>query len=88
MIANSSTGVFYALGCVIIEGFVIRYDLKTIIPSEKENKVDHVGIPMIIVGTFTLHSFGIGVSILSSSMPERITELMTLIENKKVINFL
>ena len=65
MITNSSSGVFYALGSIIIEGFVIRYDLKTILPSEKQNKVDHVGIPMIIVGTFSLHSFGIGVFILA-----------------------
>ncbi|QEE17807.2 hypothetical protein DSAG12_03645 [Promethearchaeum syntrophicum] len=65
MITNSWSGVFYALGSIVIEGFVIRYDLKTIIPGEKQNKVDHVGIPMIIVGTFSLHSFGIGVFILA-----------------------
>ena len=65
MITNSPSGVFYALGSIVIEGFVIQYDIKTVIPSEKENKVDHVGIPMIIVGVFTLHSFGIGVFILA-----------------------
>jgi len=65
MFTNGTTGVFYALGSIVIEGFVISYDLKTIIPSEKEGKVEHVGIPMIIVGTFTLHSFGVGVFILA-----------------------
>ncbi len=65
MFTNGSTGIFYAIGSIIVQGFVIRYDIKTIIPSEKENKVNHVGIPMIIVGAFTLHSFGIGIFILA-----------------------
>jgi len=65
MFTNGTTGVFYALGSIVIEGFVINFDMKTIIPSEKENKVSHVGIPMIIVGAFTLHSFGVGVFILA-----------------------
>jgi len=65
MFTNGTTGVFYALGSIVIEGFVISYDLKTIIPSEKEGRVGHVGVPMIIVGAFTLHSFGVGVFILA-----------------------
>jgi len=65
MFTNGTTGVFYALGSIVIEGFVINFDMKTIIPSEKQNKVNHVGIPMIIVGAFTLHSFGVGVFILA-----------------------
>ncbi len=65
MFTNGPTGIFYALGSIIFEGFIIRFDIKTILPSEKENKVNHVGIPMIIVGAFSLHSFGIGVFILA-----------------------
>ncbi len=65
MFTSSPSAILYSVGAIIIEGFVIRYDLKTILPSEKENNVDHVGIPMIIVGAFSLHSFGIGVFILT-----------------------
>ena len=65
MFTSSPDAILYAVGSIIIEGFVIRYDIKTIIPSEKEDRVDHVGIPLIIVGAFTLHSFGIGVFILA-----------------------
>ena len=65
MFNGTSTAIMYALGSIVIEGFVIRYDLKSIIPSEKENRVDHAGIPLIIVGVFTLHSFGIGVFLLA-----------------------
>ncbi len=65
MFTSSPDAIFYAVGSIIIEGFVIRYDIKTILPSEKEDRVDHVGIPLIIVGAFTLHSFGVGIFILA-----------------------
>ncbi|MHA1474627.1 MAG: hypothetical protein ACTSQ5_05525 [Promethearchaeota archaeon] len=82
MFTNGTTGVFYALGSIVIEGFVINFDMKTIIPSEKENKVSHVGIPMIIVGTFTLHSFGVGVFILARG----ILHLVKFIQLTKLSN--
>ncbi|MBA7577225.1 hypothetical protein ES708_19072 [subsurface metagenome] len=65
IVAMIASGSFAMLGFIIIQGFVISYDIKTIIPLEKENKTPHVGIPMIIVGAFSLHAFGVGVFILA-----------------------
>ncbi|MHA1562044.1 MAG: hypothetical protein ACTSPA_07945, partial [Promethearchaeota archaeon] len=65
IVAMIASGSYAMLGFIIIQGFVISYDIKTIIPLEKENKTPHVGIPMIIVGAFSLHAFGVGVFILA-----------------------
>ncbi len=53
------------MGALLIEFFIVIYDHKIFLPQDKENKVSHAGIPMIIFGLFSLGGYGIGVFLLA-----------------------
>ncbi|MHA1673957.1 MAG: hypothetical protein ACTSYI_10045 [Promethearchaeota archaeon] len=61
----SSGSWFNFLGALLIEFFIVIYDHKVFLPHDKENRVSHAGIPMIIFGLFSLGGYGIGVFLLA-----------------------
>lgn len=56
---------FGLVSSLIIEVFIIIYDHKEFLPQEKEQKVHHAGIPMIIFGLFSVGYYGIGTFLLA-----------------------
>ncbi|MHA1611024.1 MAG: hypothetical protein ACTSYU_03140 [Promethearchaeota archaeon] len=57
--------LFSLIGTLLIQFFTVIYDHKVFLSQDKENKVSHAGIPMIIFGLFSLSANGIGVFLLA-----------------------
>ncbi len=62
LIRRNLSGVGFA-SAILIEIFIILQEFQNFQPQIRTNQVKHAGIPMIILGFFSIRAFGIGLSL-------------------------
>lgn len=81
-LASGSIHPLYFSGSVIIFIYIISYDTRFASPKIRSQTVPHAGIPLIVMGAFSLHAFGVGIFLLTRG----ILYLLNFIQELKIRN--